>query len=107
MDSAKELEALKQKKDDLVKKIAALSEKKTEVEKQIVDLKSKVTTVDQEIFQRENIVFVEAAKMAAEADPAFAKLVKSFTEKLIFEAEAKQPKQPKKKIGRPRKDAAS
>lgn len=103
MDAAKELEALKQKKDDLVKKLAALSEKKTEVEKQIVDLKSKVTNIEQEIFQRENVVFLEAAKMAADADPAFAKLVKSFTEKLTFEAVARKPK----KMGRPRKDAAS
>lgn len=100
MDPVKEIDSLKSTKNEYEKKLVILSDKKIDIEKQIVDTKSKITSIDQAIFQRENVVYLEAAKMAAASSPEFEMLVKSFAEKIIFESVAKKPK------GRPRKDAS-
>lgn len=101
MDAVKEIDDLKIKKQEQEKKLLQLGEKKSDIERQIVDAKSRLTGIEQEIFQRENIVFLEAAKMAVSSNPQFEKLVRDFAEKITFESVARKPKK-----GRPRKDAS-
>ena len=101
MDAVKEIDDLKIKKQEQEKRLLQLGEKKADIERQIVDAKSKLTGIEQEIFQRENIVFLEAAKMAVSSNPQFEKLVKDFAEKITLESVARKPKK-----GRPRKDAS-
>lgn len=100
MDPVKEIDSLKAHKNEYEKKLSILSDRKIDIERQIIDTKSKITSIDQAIFQRENFVYLEAAKMAAASNPEFEKLVKAYAEKIIFESVAKKPK------GRPKKDAS-
>lgn len=92
MDIAAELNELKIKKDEAEKRISYLTQRKKNYENLIVEATAKLTAIEQEIFQRENVIFLTAAKQAAESNPEFAKLVLAYSEKLQLEAVAKKTK---------------
>lgn len=96
MDAAKELDDLKKKKGEIQSRIDFLTQKKKGYEVQIVEATAKLTSIEQEIFQRENVIFLMAAKQAAESNPEFAKLVLAYSEKLQLEAVSKKGKKKEK-----------
>lgn len=96
MDAAKELDDLKKKKAEIENRIDFLTQKKKNYETQIVEATAKLTSIEQDIFQRENVIFLMAAKQAADSNPEFAKLVLAYSEKLQLEAVAKKGKKKEK-----------
>jgi len=97
MDAVQELDALKKKQQALSEKIEALNEKKAKIDAEITELRGKSIEVQNEIFQRENVVWLEAARKVASERPEFQKMVAAYAEEMQILASAKKVGRPKKK----------
>lgn len=96
MDDVKELEKLKSREAMLKAQLDALIAKRQKLDTEINEATAKATAVTQEIFQRENVVWLEAAKKVAAERPEFQKMVDAYAAEMQIDHAGRGRGRPKK-----------
>jgi peptidoglycan hydrolase CwlO-like protein len=95
--ATEQVETLKSQREKLETKLAGAKDRRKNIDAEIASLQNQITEISNTLFHQENVVLLEAAKLAMTKLPEFSKLVEE------CKLEIQIANLPVKKKGRPPK----